>query len=131
MVMKTTAKIFVAFATFLSTVVFAQAQSNKPATLKLGITTFLSGPASVFGVPAKAAAELWIDEFNAAGGIDGVKLAPVFIDEGLGGDKVLSEERRVVPEPCDNVMLSAISRGHCNTRVHVAVEAKCPCTIAD
>src|SRR5258706_1011728 len=99
MVMKTTAKIFVAFAILLSTVVLAQAQSNKPATLKLGITTFLSGPASVFGVPAKTAAELWIDEFNAAGGIDGVKLAPVFLDEGLGGDQFLSDDRRVVKEP--------------------------------
>src|SRR5258706_12518072 len=119
MVMKTTAKIFVAFATFLSTVVFAQAQSNKPATLKLGITTFLSGPASVFGVPAKAAAELWIDEFNAAGGIDGVKLAPVFIDEGLGGDKVFSEYRRVAPKTGDKVKVSPILRGNCNTIVPV------------
>ncbi len=37
----------------------ALAQS-KPTELKVGITTFLSGPASVFGVPAKAAAELYI-----------------------------------------------------------------------
>jgi len=69
---------------------FAHAQ-EKPTELKLGITTFTSGPASVFGVPAKAAAELWIEEFNAAGGLNGVKLAPTFIDEGLGGDKFLSE----------------------------------------
>jgi branched-chain amino acid transport system substrate-binding protein len=56
---------------------------TKPAALRLGITTFLTGSASVFGIPGKAAAELWIGEFNAKGGIDGVKLAPVFIDEGL------------------------------------------------
>jgi branched-chain amino acid transport system substrate-binding protein len=36
----------------------AHAQDAKPAVLKLGITTFTSGPASVFGVPAKSAAEL-------------------------------------------------------------------------
>jgi len=77
-----------------------------------------------FGVPAKAAAELWIDEFNAAGGIDGVKLAPVFIDEGLGGDKFLSEYRRVAQEPGDKVMLSAISSGNCNTVVPVAEDLK-------
>ena len=35
----------------------ALAQS-KPQEIKIGITTFLSGPASVFGVPAKAAAEM-------------------------------------------------------------------------
>ena len=68
----------------------------KPAELKVGITTFLSGPASVFGVPAKAAAELYIEQLNAAGGINGVKIVPTFIDEGVGADKLLSEYRRVV-----------------------------------
>ena len=52
----------------------AQAQ-DKPAELKIGITTFTSGAASVFGVPAKAAAELLIEEMNAKGGIGGVKVA--------------------------------------------------------
>ena len=35
---------------------------------EVGITTFLSGPASVFGVPAKAAAEILFDDINAQGG---------------------------------------------------------------
>ena len=85
---------------------FAQ---TKPAELKVGITTFLSGPASVFGVPGKAAAELYIEQINAAGGIDGVKIVPTFIDEGIGPDKLLSEYRRVVQEGGTRVMLSAIS----------------------
>ena len=63
---------------------------DKPAELKIGISTFTSGAASVFGVPAKAAAELLIDEMNAAGGIGGVKIAATYIDEGIGGDKLLS-----------------------------------------
>ena len=62
---------------------------QKPAELKVGITTFLSGPASVFGVPAKAAAEIMIDDINSKGGIGGVKITPIFIDEGLGADKML------------------------------------------
>jgi len=101
-----------------------QAQGSKPAELKLGITTFLSGPASVFGVPAKAAAEQWIEEFNAAGGINGVKLAPVFVDEGLGGEKLLSEYRRIAQEPGDKVMLASISSGNCNTLAPVAEDLK-------
>jgi branched-chain amino acid transport system substrate-binding protein len=97
---------------------------TKPAALRLGITTFLTGSASVFGIPGKAAAELWIGEFNAKGGIDGVKLAPVFIDEGLGGDKFLSEYRRVAQEDGEKVMLSAISSGNCNTVAPVAEDLK-------
>ena len=102
----------------------AFAQGAKPAELKLGITTFSSGPASVFGVPAKAAAEQWIEEFNAAGGINGVKITPVFIDEGLGGDKLLTEYRRVVQEQGVKVMLSAISSGNCNIVAPVAEDLK-------
>ena len=103
----------------------AGAQSAaKPNELKLGITTFLSGPASVFGVPGKEAAELWIEQFNAAGGIDGVKLAPTFIDEGLGGDRLLSEYRRVAQEPGDKVMLASISSGNCGVVAPVAEDLK-------
>jgi branched-chain amino acid transport system substrate-binding protein len=101
--------------------VYAQ---SKPAVMKVGITTFLSGPASVFGVPGKIAAELYIEQINAAGGINGVKLVPVFIDEGIGPDKLLSEYRRVVQEGGTKVMLSAISSGNCNTLAPVAEDLK-------
>ncbi|MBP6899177.1 MAG: ABC transporter substrate-binding protein [Burkholderiaceae bacterium] len=101
----------------------ARAQ-DKPAELKIGITTFTSGAASVFGVPGKAAAELLIDEMNAKGGIGGVKIVPTFIDEGIGGDKMLSEYRRLVQEQGVKVMLSAISSGNCNIVAPVAEDLK-------
>jgi branched-chain amino acid transport system substrate-binding protein len=78
----------------------------------------------VFGIPGKAAAELWIEEFNTKGGLDGVKLSPVFIDEGLGGDKFLSEYRRVAQDAGEKVMLAAISSGNCNTVAPVAEDLK-------
>jgi branched-chain amino acid transport system substrate-binding protein len=97
---------------------------QKPAELRLGITTFLSGPASVFGVPAKAAAEIMIDDLNAKGGIGGVKITPIFIDEGLGADKMLSEYRRVVQDQDVRTMISAISSGNCNIVAPVAEDLK-------
>lgn len=97
---------------------------NKPTELKIGITTFLSGPASVFGVPAKNAAEIIIDDINAQGGIGGVKLSAAFIDEGVGADKMLSEYRRVVQEQGVKTMLSAISSGNCNVVAPVAEDLK-------
>lgn len=102
----------------------AVAQTAKPSELKVGITTFTSGPASVFGVPAKAAAEMWIEDYNKAGGLNGVKLVPVFIDEGLGGDKFLSEYRRVVQEQDVKVMLASISSGNCNVVAPLAEDLK-------
>lgn len=97
---------------------------GKPAELKIGMTTFLSGPAAVFGIPGKAAAEIAIDEINAAGGVAGVKLKPVIIDEGIGGDKLLSEYRRVVQEEGVKVMLASISSGSCNALAPVAEDLK-------
>lgn len=102
----------------------ALAQTGKPAELKIGITTFLSGSASVFGVPAKAAADLYIEQINSAGGINGVKIVPTYIDEGVGGDKLLSEYRRVVQEQGAKVMLAAISSGNCNSLAPVAEDLK-------
>lgn len=97
---------------------------GKPAELKVGITTFLSGPASVFGVPGMAAADLYIEQLNAAGGINGVKIVPTYIDEGVGADKLLSEYRRVVQETGTKVMLSAVSSGNCNIIAPVAEDLK-------
>ena len=97
---------------------------DKPAELKIGISTFTSGAASVFGVPGKAAAELLIEEINAGGGIGGVKVAATFMDEGTGGDKLLSEYRRLVQEQGIRTMLSAISSGNCNIVAPVAEDLK-------
>ncbi len=100
------------------------AAQDKPAELKIGITTFTSGAASVFGVPAKAAAEMLIDDINKAGGIGGVKVTPTFIDEGIGGDKLLSEYRRLVQEQGVRTMLASISSGNCNIIAPVAEDLK-------
>ena len=122
MKINTLARVFAGtLAAIAATGALAQA---KPTELKVGITTFLSGPASVFGVPGKAAADLYIEQLNAAGGINGVKIVPTFIDEGVGADKLLSEYRRVVQESDTKVMLSAVSSGNCNIVAPVAEDLK-------
>lgn len=97
--------------------------AEKPDQLTIGITTFLSGPASVFGEPSKAAADMMIEDINEAGGIAGVPLEAVYIDEGAGGEHVLTEYRRVVQEGAD-VMFAAISSGNCNTVAPLAEDLK-------
>lgn len=122
MKIKTLSRIFAGAVTVLAAS-GALAQS-KPTELKVGITTFLSGPASVFGVPGMAAADLYIEQLNAAGGINGVRIVPTYIDEGVGADKLLSEYRRVVQETGTKVMLSAVSSGNCNIIAPVAEDLK-------
>jgi len=98
--------------------------AEKPAEVKIGVTAFLSGPASVFGEPAKAAAEMMIEEMNAKGGIGGVPLSAQFIDEGAGGEAVLSEYRRMVQDVQVDAMFASISSGNCNKVAPLAEDLK-------
>ena len=88
--------------------------AEKPDQLQIGITAFLSGPASVFGEPAKAAGEMLIEEMNAEGGIAGVPVRAYWVDEGAGGEALLSEYRRLVQDVGVDAMFASISSGNCN-----------------
>ena len=121
--MKTSRLASLLGATLLSGLATLAIAADKPKELNVGISTFLSGSASVFGVPARDAADILIEEINAGGGIDGVKIVPSYIDEGGGGEKLLSEYRRLA-EGGTRVMLSAISSGHCNIVAPVAEDLK-------
>ena len=87
-------------------------------------TTFLSGPASVFGVPGRDAAEMMIAEINNNGGIGGVPLSASFIDEGAGGEALLSEYRRLVEQEGADAMFAAVSSGNCTKLAPLAEDLK-------
>ena len=109
----------------------AQAQSGKPPELKVGIATYLSGPASVFGVPGRQTAEMLIDEINAAGGVGGVKVRPIFVDEGPGVDHFVGEYRRLVQSENVAIILSAISSADCIACAPLADEMRRPTLLWD
>jgi branched-chain amino acid transport system substrate-binding protein len=103
--------------------VFAQ---DKPASVKVGMTTFLTGSASVFGVPARDAMDILVANLNAAGGIDGVPVEVSYIDEGAGAEAMTSEYRRMVEQGGADVMFAAISSGNCQTLAPLAEDLKVP-----
>ena len=98
--------------------------AQRPTELRIGITTFLSGPASVFGVPARQAAEMLVEQINRAGGIGGVPIRPFFVDEGPGIEHLLGEFRRLVQNERVEVMLASISSGSCLACTPLAEELK-------
>ena len=108
------------FAGLLSSAATAQ---DKPAELKIAITTFLSGPASVFGVPGRTA-EMIAEDINKKGGILGVPVKLSFIDEGAGGEALVSNYRRVVQDEKVDVTFASISSGSCNQLVPLAEDLK-------
>ena len=97
---------------------------DKPKELKIGIATFLSGPASVFGVPSKAAAEMIAENLNKKGGIGGVPVSLSFIDEGAGGEALVSNYRRMVQDDKVDATFAAISSGSCGQIAPLAEDLK-------
>ena len=86
---------------------------DAPENIKIGITTFTSGAASVFGVPAQAAAQMIAEDINAAGGIQGAQVQLFFVDEGAGAEALTTEVRRLVQDEDVDVMMASISSGNC------------------
>ncbi len=109
----------------------ALAQAQKPAEIKVGIATFLSGPSSVFGVPGRQAAEMLFDELNEAGGIAGVKVRPIFVDEGPGVDHFVGEYRRLVQSENVPLVFAGISSADCLACAPLADELKRPTLLWD
>ena len=97
---------------------------DKPAELRIGITTYSSGAASVFGVPARDAAELLAEDINKKGGIQGVPVKLYFIDEGAGIETLMTEYRRMVQDTKVDVMFASISSGVCNKIAPLAEDLK-------
>lgn len=100
---------------------FAQ---EKPAELRIGITTYSSGAASVFGIPARDAAEMFAAEINAKGGVQGVPVKLYFVDEGAGIETLMTEYRRLVEDTKVDVMFASISSGVCNKIAPLAEDLK-------
>jgi branched-chain amino acid transport system substrate-binding protein len=109
----------------------AMAEGEKPKELQVGIFTFLTGPASVFGVPGQNAAEILIDNLNKAGGIGGVPVKPVYVDEAPGADHVVAEFRRLAQNVGVDAMLAAVSSGSCMALAPVAEDLKMPTLMWD
>jgi branched-chain amino acid transport system substrate-binding protein len=105
----------------------------RPAELKIGIVSFLSGAAAApFGVPSRNAAEVLIEQINAGKapapyetkGIGGVPVRAVYIDEAGGGDKQVSELRRLVLDEKVDLVIGYISSADCLAVAPVAEELK-------
>ena len=106
----------------------AQAQEE---SFRLGIVTFLSGQAAdSFGVPARQAADLLIEKFNAGEapapydtpGFGGLTIEPVIIDEAGGATVQVREFRNLVQREGVDAVVGYISSGDCLAIAPVADE---------
>ncbi len=111
----------------------AHAQAPAPAEVKIGVVTFLSGPvAAPFGVPARNAAEVLIEQFNAGTapapynkkGFGGAPVKMVLIDEAGSPTSVVTEYRNLVQREKVDMVVGYVSSGNCLAVAPVAEELK-------
>jgi branched-chain amino acid transport system substrate-binding protein len=101
----------------------ASAQT-KPSEIKIAVVQFLSGAAAPHDLSAVNTAKLLTEQFNAAGGIAGVKLNTIYLDEaGSAADKV-AEYRRLVQDEKIAVAIGYTSSANCLAVAPVADELK-------
>jgi len=124
-----------AAATTLVSVTLAGAQqpAAPAAPIKLGIVSFLSGPAaSPFGVPGRNGAEIVIEALNAGKapapydtvGLGGTKIETKYVDEAGSTAQVVTEFRNLVQRDQVDAVVGYISSGSCLAVTPVAEELK-------
>ena len=110
----------------VSSSVAAAAPKGAPAELKVGFIDFLSGVASIFGMSTKVATEYLVDKWNKEGGIRGVPVKVVIVDEAGGAKKQVTEFRRLVLEEKVNAVVGITSSANCLAIAPVAEELPHP-----
>jgi len=93
--------------------VVAAQTKGAPKELKLGFVDFFSGSAAIFGVSGKNAAELLVEKWNKEGGIKGVPVKMVEVDENGGPDKQVTEYRRLVLDEKVDAIVGYTSSANC------------------
>jgi branched-chain amino acid transport system substrate-binding protein len=113
----------------------AQAQNAPPpaTTIKLGIVSFLTGPAAApFGIPGRNGAEVMIEAMNAGKvpapfnkvGFGGSNVEAKYIDETGSAANVVTEFRNLVQRDQVDAVIGYISSGNCLAVTPVAEELK-------
>ena len=93
--------------------IVAAQPKGAPKELKLGFVDFFSGAAAMFGVSGKNTAELLVDKWNKEGGIKGVPVKMVQVDENGGPDKQVTEYRRLVLDEKVDAIVGYTSSANC------------------
>jgi branched-chain amino acid transport system substrate-binding protein len=97
---------------------------GKPNELKIAVVQFLSGAAAPHDASSVNTAKLLTEQFNASGGIAGVPLNTIYVDEaGSTADKV-AEYRRLVEDERVAIVIGYTSSANCLAVAPLADELK-------
>ena len=96
------------------------------AQIKIGSVLSVSGPASFLGDPEKKTLEIYVEEINAKGGVNGQKLQLVVYDDAGNADNARTFATRLVEEDKIVAMVGGSTTGATLAMIPVFEDAKIP-----
>src|SRR5271169_2179758 len=96
------------------------------AQIKIGAVLSVSGPASFLGDPEKRTLEIYVEEINAKGGVNGQKLQLVIYDDAGSADNARTFATRLVEEDKIVAMVGGSTTGSTLAMIPVFEDAKIP-----
>ena len=96
------------------------------AQVKLGAVLSVTGPASFLGDPEKKTLEMYVDDINAKGGVNGQKLQLVVYDDGADPNAARTFATRLVEEDKVVAMVGGTTTGATLAMIPVFEEAQIP-----
>jgi len=96
------------------------------AQIKIGAVLSVTGPASFLGDPEKRTLEIYVDEINAKGGVNGQKLQLVVYDDGGNAENARTFATRLVEEDKIVAMIGGSTTGSTLAMIPVFEDAKIP-----
>ena len=114
----TASAVFALCALLSASPVFAQ--------IKIGAVLSVTGPASFLGDPEKKTLEIYVDEINAKGGVNGQKLQLIVYDDAANADTARTFATRLVEEDKVVAVVGGSTTGSTLAMIPVFEEAQIP-----
>ncbi|HEY1364012.1 MAG TPA: ABC transporter substrate-binding protein [Xanthobacteraceae bacterium] len=107
-------------------VVLLAGASHVSAQIKIGSVLSVTGPASFLGDPEKKTLEMYVDEINAKGGVNGQKLALTVYDDGGDANNARTFATRLVEDDKIAAMVGGTTTGSTLAMIPVFEDAQIP-----
>jgi branched-chain amino acid transport system substrate-binding protein len=104
----------------------AGATGQTSAQVKVGAVLSITGPASFLGDPEKKTLEIYVDDINAKGGVNGQKLQLVAYDDGADANAARTFATRLVEEDKVVAMVGGTTTGATLAMIPLFEESQIP-----
>lgn len=101
-------------------------KAEAPREFKIGAIFASTGPASMLGLPEKNTAEMLVEELNAAGGINGVKVSLILYDTEGDATKTVTATKKLIELDGVDVIIGPTTSGNSMAIIDIIEDAKIP-----